>query len=164
MRGERVDCQQRSAWQRGASLDSHRRAQVQAAQQREAEQHWAPAELQVALPFACVVQGDASDLPSSNPYDAGRWPKFVGKRFMRPAGMLIGGGPPTLVFGVLAGAELAEALLPVPKGTDLTHYAIVEPFDPAQLPVVEAVLGKHFPLLQSFLHTKLISRRFGRVA
>lgn len=144
MRGRQVGCQ-RSTRHRSASLDSHRRAHVQPAQLREADQHWASVELQVALPFARVLPGDeravASGPSSSNPYDSGQWPKFVGKRFMRPAGMMIVGGPPTLVFGVLAGAELAEGLLPVPKNTDLTHYAIVDPFDPKQLPVVEAVLG-----------------------
>jgi hypothetical protein len=99
-------------------LDTHRRAAVQTAQQREADRNAEGMDTTVqALPFACESPhgsggGGATTLASGNPYDSGKWPKFVGKRLMRPSAGAA--AAPTLVFGVIAGAECIHDLLPVP--------------------------------------------------
>jgi hypothetical protein len=81
--------------------------------------------------------------PSGNTYDAGQWPNFVDKAFMRPSS--VAGCPPTLVFGLRDGAELSEGLLPVParsgRGAATTYYTVVEPFEPVQLPLLTASFG-----------------------
>ena len=103
--------------------DAQRRAAAfQTVQQQEADRNAESMDTTVqALPLACKQSlrgsgaGRAATLPSSNPYDSGKWPNFVGKRLMRLSAASVG-AVPTLVFGVLAGAECAEDLLPVPTG------------------------------------------------
>jgi hypothetical protein len=104
--------------QRQDGLDACRRAAVQTAQQREEDRNAECMDTAAqALPFAFESSNGSGGAvasttpPGTNPYDSGKWPKFVGKRFMRPARSA--GGAPTLVFGVLA--ECPNELLPVPN-------------------------------------------------